>query len=108
MKTTTTELHTFKTKQEGYGRQGLYVDINGEWHYLGSVFPNVKEHFNIDTHEELFLRVNEAGDYIPDERGNEVYTDGSGNVVNAVDSINGFLSAHYAEEIEEIINDLEF
>ena len=46
------------TKQEGYGRQGVYVTFN-EYHfgqveelYLGSVFPNVREHFDTSDDDD--------------------------------------------------------
>lgn len=45
-------------KQEGYGRKGVYVYFNDYYGdidrlYLGSVFPNLREHFNVEDDEFL-------------------------------------------------------
>lgn len=50
-------------KQEGYGRKGVYVTFN-KYHYgdieplyLGSAYPNLREHFNIDDEFMTATRV---------------------------------------------------
>ena len=81
------EIYSHSTKQKGYGRQGLYVELKrtdipfdlGKSFiknvYLTDVFPNVKEHFNGYILEEdafpnedgtLFHNCNGNGEYTPD------------------------------------------
>lgn len=84
----------YAVKQEGYGRQGLYLelyDLDGcpdQTIYWGSVFPNPRENWGLHTTDEVFPKqrpvaldeFGEATDYedIPGE-----FTDCSGNDVDA-------------------------
>ena len=62
----------YSTKQRGYGRQSLYVDvaIDGEVVkdvYVQDVFPNFQEHFDFVLTEDAF------------ELEDGTYTNGNGN-----------------------------
>ena len=83
----------FETKQEGYGRQGLYyIDPNKGKHYLCSVFPNIPEQFkNVCLSENCFY-----------DEENDIYTDEQGREVTPIDDWNDFLLEHYEEEIQEL------
>lgn len=83
----------FETKQEGYGRQGLYyIDDNKDKHYICSVFPNIPEHFNhVCLLDDCFYNEEE-----------DIYTDEQGREVTPIDDWNDFLLEHYKEEIEEL------
>lgn len=74
------EIYGYSTKQRGYGRQSLYVeikrtdipfDLNKSFIkdiYLMDVYPNVQEHFDFLLEDDSFF---------DEEKG--YYTDGSGN-----------------------------
>lgn len=82
----------FKTKQKGYGRQGLYFVFNNEDYYIKDVFPNISEHFN---------------DYelLDDCFGNEEegFRDINGCEVTPINSWDEFLTETFKEEIGEIL-----
>jgi len=67
----------FSTKQKGYGRQSLYVDIvlqNGKTIkdvYVQDVFPNVQEHFDFILDQDAFE--SEDGTYFTNGNGNGEY-----------------------------------
>jgi hypothetical protein len=66
----------FSTKQQGYGRQSLYVDVdvNGKVFkniYAEEVFPNPQEHFDYLLTYEAFD--SEDGTYYTDANGNGEY-----------------------------------
>lgn len=84
----------FVTKQEGYGRQGLYVCIDGNDYYLCSVFPNIPESF---SEYEL----------IEDCFGNEHdgFVDSDGKRVTPISSWDEFLTDRFKGEIGLIIYD---
>jgi len=83
----------FTTKQEGYGRQGLYFYFNGEKYFIQSVFPNVPEYFkDYELNDDCFY--NEES---------EIYTDQNGHEVTPIDSWDEFLTNHYKEEIGQIL-----
>jgi len=87
----------FRTKQEGYGRQGLYFVFDGNSYYIKSVFPNVKEYYNIDNSDDCFY----------DEETKEYY-DGGGNPINPVDDFDVFLFEKNKEEIgQKLFENLE-
>ena len=54
------EIIGYSTRQKGYGRQSLYVDllVKGDVVkdvYIRDVFPNVNEHFDFILTEDAFL-----------------------------------------------------
>lgn len=81
----------FETKQEGYGRQGLYFVFDGKMHYICSVFPNVEEHLNIRHIDYCFE--NEDG----------VIVDCNGHEVTPYKDLNQILLDNYKKEIGEIL-----
>jgi len=81
----------FETKQEGYGRQGLYFVFDGKMHYICSVFPNVEEHLNIRYIDYCFE--NEDG----------VIVDCNGHEVTPYTDLNQILLDNYKKEIGEIL-----
>jgi hypothetical protein len=65
----------YRTRQKGYGRQALYVDVKTETvtiHnvYVCDVFPNVQEHFDFILWDEA-VEVDEG--YFTDSNGNGEY-----------------------------------
>lgn len=82
----------FLTKQEGYGRQGLYFCFNDKNFYLQSVFPNVEEHYNALYYEYCFF-----------DEENDVYTDGNGRPVTPVEDWDKFLFEQNKELIGEVL-----
>jgi hypothetical protein len=82
----------FTTKQEGYGRQGLYFIFDNTLHYIQSVFPDVEEHLGI-THEN---------DCFYDEE-TETYTDCDGNETTPYSDLDLFLTEMFKEEIGRIL-----
>tara|TARA_R110000868_G_scaffold328540_1_gene589364 strand:- start:2295 stop:2597 length:303 start_codon:yes stop_codon:yes gene_type:complete len=85
-------------KQEGYGRQGLYVNGN----HLMSVFPNFEEHFGITHTDNAFGK--------QDEQGNEIvgeYIDESGNETEIYESKEKFMIEKYHAEIEQLLEEEE-
>ena len=82
----------FTTKQEGYGRQGLYFSFNGEKHFIQSVFPNVEEYFGITYENDCFY--NEE---------TETYTDCNGNETIPYSDLDSFLTENFKEEIGRIL-----
>ena len=82
----------FTTKQEGYGRQGLYFSFDGEKHFIQSVFPNVEEHFDI-THED---------DCFYDEE-TKIYKDCNGHETTPYSNLDDFLFENFKEEIGRIL-----
>lgn len=94
---------TVSLKQEGYGRQGLYV--NGT--YIMSVFPNFDEHFNICHIDDAFVFQDEDGN-LTDENGNEsdteVYHDGSGRALDGIyTSKEEYVIDHLLNEVEQAL-----
>lgn len=66
----------FSTKQKGYGRQSLYVDVvvDGETKkdvYVQDIFPNVQEHFDFILEDEAFEHPD--GVHFMDSNGNGEY-----------------------------------
>jgi hypothetical protein len=83
----------FTTKQEGYGRQGLYFSFNGEKYFIQSVFPNVPEYFeDYELSEDCFY-----------DEETETYRDSNGHEVTPIDSWDEFLTNNYKEEIGQIL-----
>lgn len=78
----------FSTKQEGYGRQGLYFSFDNKKYFLQSVFPNVKEYFGITHQNECF--------YIEETKG---YIDCDGNETTPYSDLDSFLTERFKEEI---------
>lgn len=93
-------------KQEGYGRQGLYV--NG--HYLMSVFPNFEEYFGVIREDDAFIRTNDNDQFI-DEDGNVVkspeYMDCQGNTTNIYQSKEQFMIDNYHDDITRLLDSHE-
>ena len=82
----------FTTKQEGYGRQGLYFSFDGEKHFIQSVFPNVEEYFGI-THENDCFYNDES----------ETFTDCDGHETLPYSDLDEWLTEHFKEEIGQIL-----
>ena len=84
----------FTTKQEGYGRQGLYFSFDGKQFFIQSVFPNVPEYFNdFELLEDCF------GDE------DDGFTDCNGHEVTPIDSWDEFLTENFKEKIGEILDE---
>ena len=83
----------FETKQEGYGRQGLYFKFDGEMYKLCSVFPNVEEGLNILHIDYCFE--NESGETV----------DCNGHKVTSYTDLNEFLLENYKTEIGQILDE---
>jgi hypothetical protein len=93
------EIYSYSTKQRGYGRQSLYVELKRndilfnikdsfiKDVYVMDVFPNVEEHFDIVLNQDAFY--NEEGDYYTDSNGNGEYKS-----TDLYDSILEALNAH--------------
>ena len=85
----------FITKQEGYGRQGLYFIFDGKQYFIQSIFPNVPEYFNdYELLDDCFF--NES---------TEMYTDCNGHEVTPINSWNEFLTEKFKEKIGSILCD---
>ena len=84
----------FITKQEGYGRQGLYFLFDGKQYFIQAVFPNVPEHFN--DYELL-------GDCFGDEE--DGFTDCNGHGVTPINSWDEFLTENFKEKIGNILDE---
>ena len=85
----------FTTKQEGYGRQGLYFKFNDTEYYIRSVFPNIQEQFSdYELQEDCFFNSE-----------TETFTNESGKEVNPIDSWDDFLFSEFKSEIGEILFD---
>jgi len=82
----------FKTKQEGYGRQGLYFTFDGEDYFIQSVFPNIKEGFGITHKDECFY----------DEEA-DVYRDCDGEETTPYSDLDTFLLENFKEDIGRIL-----
>ncbi len=82
----------FTTKQEGYGRQGLYFSFDGKNHFIQSVFPNVEEYFGVTYENDCFY--NEE---------TETYTDCDGNETTPYSDLDYFLTEKFKEEIGQIL-----
>ena len=82
----------FKTKQEGYGRQGLYFTFEKEDYFILSVFPNLKEGLGITHKDECF--------YVEDE---EVYLDCDGQETTPYSDLDTFLLENFKEDIGRIL-----
>lgn len=68
----------FTTKQEGYGRKGLFVEFgfrgdDGRF-YIQSVYPNIEEHFGITHESDAFYNEEE-----------NIYTNGAGTEIDEKD-----------------------
>lgn len=81
----------YRTKQEGYGRQGVYLTVENDDPetcfpkqevYVGSVFPNLREQFHTD--DEVFY-----------DEENDTYTDSSGNEVDEYEIFNSTIEYIY-------------
>lgn len=84
----------FTTKQEGYGRQGLYFRFDGQELYITSVFPNIPEQFeDYELHDDCNY---------DEETG--IFTNNNGREVTPIDSWDEFLLAHYEDEIGDILS----
>jgi hypothetical protein len=100
----------YHTKQEGYGRQGLYLlvaeeGIDPQTIYWGSVFPNVREHWGLHTTDEVFPKLGDERDHDgePVEIEGE-FVDCSGNDVRAdrifPTIIDGIIAMVSGDEVE--------
>ena len=87
---TDAEVVNYKTKQEGYGRQGLYVELDGYdgYHFVKSVFPNIMEYADAVLFEDAFeLRCDECrDDFFQCDECEGKYTDHSGIEKEVYDS----------------------
>lgn len=84
----------FSTKQEGYGRQGLYFWLEDKKFYLQSVFPNIPEHFGALYEDFCFY-----------DEENNVYKDSNGHIVIPVEDWDIFLFEKTKERIGEVLYD---
>lgn len=87
----------FTTKQEGYGRQGLYFSFDGKQYFIQSVFPNVKEHFEIECEENCFY--DEDTETYKDYNGDEIAED------HMYYSLDSWLTENLKEKIGKSIYD---
>lgn len=108
-------IYSYSTKQEGSGRQGLYLSLYNldgapdQTIYWGSTFPNPKEQWNLHTWDNVFnkqriVAFDEDGEPVEFEDIEGEYSDFHGEDVDAehiFDSIfDGIVAMVTGDEVE--------